>query len=393
MGDLVENITGVMTYQYGFYRILPLTKVTVTEPALANQGPSSLVSARDCSAISIADYNVENLMPDSEHMPYVADHIINILNAPDLINIQEVQDNSGSTDDGVTAANETLTILVDAIRSISDVTYDFATVDTEDGTDGGQPGGNIRVAFLYRPDTLRLAGGLRQGGPTDANEVLPGPTLKYNPGRIDPANTAWENSRKPIAAAWEVINGNKTFFTVNVHWASKGGSTSLHGDARPPVNGAVEQRMLMANVTGVSHTIFRLFSQTLAFSSQSANPFAPSQSFISDILAENPKARVIAGGDFNEFDVVGPMKLFEEITGMKNLDEVIERPVEERYTYLYDMNTQSLDHMLVSKSLQRKSRVLGYEHLHLNSWAAYDDQVSDHDPSVALFNMCNCRQG
>lgn len=76
--------------------------------------------------------------------------------------------------------------------------------------------------------------------------MLDGPTLKFNPGRIDPTNKAWTASRKPLVAQWEVIKDKKdkdnkidTFFTVNVHFGSKGGSSSLHGDARPPVNGGV----------------------------------------------------------------------------------------------------------------------------------------------------------
>jgi hypothetical protein len=77
--------------------------------------------------------------------------------------------------------------------------------------------------------------------------------LKFNPGRIDPTNEAWTASRKPLVAEWEVIgkNGksNGKFFTVNVHFGSKGGSSSLQGDARPPVNGGVEDRLAQAKLT------------------------------------------------------------------------------------------------------------------------------------------------
>jgi endonuclease/exonuclease/phosphatase family metal-dependent hydrolase len=51
------------------------------------------------------------------------------------------------------------------------------------------------------------------------------------------------------------------------------------------------------------------------------------------------------------------------------------------------MNAQALDHMLVSPSLQRKAK---YEHIHINSWATTSGMVSDHDPSVALLNVCGC---
>lgn len=29
-----------------------------------------------------------------------------------------------------------------------------------------------------------------------------------------------------------------------------------------------------------------------------------------------------------------------------------------------------------------------FEHLHVNTWATYANQISDHDPSVARLNVC-----
>lgn len=94
------------------------------------------------------------------------------------------------------------------------------------------------------------------GSSTDANDIIltaSGPELKYNPGRIDPENAAaWTDSRKPLAAEWETLDGRNKFFTINVHFMSKGGSSSLEGDPRPPVNGGVETRMTQADVVAVS---------------------------------------------------------------------------------------------------------------------------------------------
>ena len=50
------------------------------------------------------------------------------------------------------------------------------------------------------------------------------------------------------------------------------------------------------------------------------------------------------------------------------------------------MNAQELDHMYVSPSLATKKTK--YEHIHLNSWANTAGMVSDHDPSIALVNVC-----
>ena len=73
--------------------------------------------------------------------------------------LQEIQDNSGPTDDGVVDANVTLNTLISAIAKISNVTYSFATINPVDGQDGGQPGGNIRNAYLQvLVSTLCIAG-------------------------------------------------------------------------------------------------------------------------------------------------------------------------------------------------------------------------------------------
>ncbi|KAI9884430.1 MAG: hypothetical protein M1823_003784 [Watsoniomyces obsoletus] len=359
LGDELEDITGVITYAFGFYRILPLTAIKIAGSAKSEPEPTKLVAGDDCSSLTFGVYNVENLQPSSSHLPRVAEHIVNFLKTPTVMFLQEVQDNNGPRNDPVVDANVTLSRLADEIRTRSSVSYDFVDIDPVDDQDGGQPGGNIRVAYLYNPAVVRLRNP-RPGSSTDRNEVLPGGELKFNPGRIDPENVnAWNSSRKPLAAAWETLDGQNKFFTVNVHFASKGGSSSIEGDARPPVNGVVDVRQLQAEVTA---------------------------DFISDILTYDSSASVIAAGDFNEFSFVMPLETFVSRSGLQDLDEVAKIKPEERYTYLFDMNSQQLDHMYISQKLTRKAE---FEHIHINTWAARDDEVSDHDPSVALLDVCS----
>ena len=53
------------------------------------------------------------------------------------------------------------------------------------------------------------------------------------------------------------------------------------------------------------------------------------------------------------------------------------------------MNAQALDHMYVSPVLaSNKSK---FEHVHVSSWVTASAIVSDHDPSVALFDVCGCK--
>ncbi|KAI0154204.1 DNase I-like protein [Xylariaceae sp. FL1272] len=367
VGDLLEDITGVLTYAYGFYQIQPLTKLTVKsslEPT--SPGPTKLVSAGTCSGITVAGYNIENFYPGStKHVAAVAASIVNYMKTPDLIALQEIQDNNGETDDGTVDSGVTLSTLAAAIAELpGGVTYNYTYINPIDNENGGAPGGNIRNAYLYRPDVLQLKGGSEAiiGDSVTANQVVAGPALKYNPGLIDPTNEAWADSRKPLAAAWELVgNGSKkgqTLFTVNVHFTSKGGSTSLHGDARPPINGGVEQRIAQATVTG---------------------------EFVAEILRKDKSARVMVLGDYNEYQFVAPVETLLKVSGLQDLDEVVGIEKEEQYSYVYDQNMQELDHVLVSKKLGKGAQL---EHLHINSWLSYDDKTSDHDPSIAKFNIC-----
>ncbi|KAI2617452.1 DNase I-like protein [Hypoxylon sp. NC1633] len=406
LGDRLSTITGVVYQAFGFYRVLPLTRVTVTSSlSPAVPPPTALTSSAaasgggaSCGGVTVGSYNVENFYAgDAAHVQAVARHIVQYMRTPDLVAVQEIQDNDGETDDGVVDADATLDALVGAILSLSSangtsnstgsrssgggggarypytnsstagVLYNYTYISPPNDVSGGAPGGNIRVAYLYRADVLRLRNA-NKGSAELANEVLPGPELKYNPGYVDPANAAWEDSRRPLAAVWELVSGNgtrngngtgKPLFTINVHWTSKGGSSSLHGDARPPVNGGVEGRLAQAEVTA---------------------------SFIADILAEDPSAYVLTAGDYNEFAFARPVEDFASRSGLVDLDAAAGIPSAERYTYLFDMNSQELDHVFVSPGLA--AATLGFEHLHVNTWVSYDDATSDHDPSVGKFDLC-----
>ena len=361
VGDQLEEITGVVSYAFGNYGIYPLTSLVVTgsqEPALPP--PTSLKSSGDCSGITFGQYNVENLDPDSDTFDAIAEQIVDYLNSPDILFLQEIQDNNGATDDGTVSANVTLSLLVSAISSAgSGVNYSAVEIPPVNNEEGGEPGGNIRNAYLYNADLIQLYKP-NSGSSTEATEVLPGPELSLNPGRIDPGNSAWDNSRVPLAAAWETIDGGDVFFTVNVHWTSKGGSSSLFGDPRPPVNGGVDNREAQAQVTA---------------------------SFIASILSEDANAAVVSAGDYNEFAFVGPMETFTSVSGLRDLDDVAGIEEVERYTYVFGQNSQQLDHMHVSPRLAEGE--VGFEHVHVSSWVSFADQVSDHDPSVARLDVCS----
>ncbi|KDN51948.1 hypothetical protein RSAG8_00499, partial [Rhizoctonia solani AG-8 WAC10335] len=421
MGSTLTDITGILTYAFDTYRVLPLTAPQVISapdynPVPTNLTANSTADAENCSTLTLGDYNVENLDPKDAHLPVIASHIVQYLKTPDIMWLQEIQDENGATNDGTTSAKGTLDALVAAIRNASiasggpGVNYSWAQVDPIDGTNGGEPGGNIRPAFIYKPDVLEIIN-FRQGTANDSAAVSgtgSNATLKYvlcgsrtdvcdadgllastrpssrlrtllsfglaNPSlltsvfvlqmpRSGQSMCTRLRSRKPLVAHFRVRATNATLWSINVHQASKGGSSPIEGDWRTPVNGVITARIAQAKVTSA---------------------------FIKTILDAEPAANVIIAGDFNEF--LSTPVAFEPYysVGMRDLDVVVNRDPVERYTYIFDMNTQQLDHALASPAIWNSTRAkVEWEHIHVNTWretAAL--RASDHDPSVGKIRLC-----
>ncbi|KJA29577.1 hypothetical protein HYPSUDRAFT_174278 [Hypholoma sublateritium FD-334 SS-4] len=364
VGTGFSDITGVVLFQFGFYYVLPLTAPTVISVPNPVIPPSTIVpDFSDACAITFGDYNVENLSPTVAHLPTVAMHIANFLNTPDIVFLQEIQDNDGATDDGVVDANVTLTTLVNSIASFSNVTYAFTSINPVNDQDGGEPGGNIRTAYLYRPERLKLFGGSPAGGSLDPVSATATPSMKphlnFNPGRIDPTNAVWDASRKPLVAHWETPSG-EDFFTINLHLVSKDGGSSTQGNARPPVNLPVDVRT--GQVSAVA-------------------------TFVESLLALNPNASVLVAGDCNEFvetrTVFAPFApILQDIDAVAGIADV------ERYTYVFDQNSEQLDHAFISSAIVARGGV-EVEHVHVNNWSpTLAVRASDHDPTVGKIRIC-----
>ncbi|KAF5339002.1 hypothetical protein D9611_008738 [Ephemerocybe angulata] len=363
LGAQLSDVTGVVTYSFGYYYVLPLTAPTVVSRPDSTIPSTTLVNKHgllDLCTITFGDYNVENLAPTSAHLPTVANHIVTLLKTPDFLFLQEIQDNSGPTNDGTVSANVTLATLIKAIADISNVTYSWASVDPVDGQDGGQPGGNIRTAFLYRPEVLKLVKGTAGGSldPVKVEGRLGHAKLNLNPARIEPTSGTWNETRKPLVAHWQTKLGFE-LFTVNVHLSSKGGSSSTQGDARPPVNSPIENRTKqVGSVTG----------------------------FIKAVLDVDRNANIVVAGDFNEY--IQTRSVYQPLTSlMTDIDEAAKIPEYERYSYVFDQNSQQLDHVLISPAI--KKRKVEFEHIHVNTWSpTLSARISDHDPSVGRIRVC-----
>ncbi|HEY4687829.1 MAG TPA: lamin tail domain-containing protein [Anaerolineae bacterium] len=354
VGDtFLAPIVGVMDYSLGNFKLL------ITAPPVSAPGGLVAETATGPAAnqLSVAAFNVENLDPGDEAAKFtaLADQIVNHLRAPDIIALEEVQDNSGASDDGTVDARLTYTRLITAILSAGGPGYEYRDIAPVDGQDGGEPGGNIRQGFLFRPDRATFVD--RPGGDATtavtATLGISGTQLSISPGRIDPTHPAFENSRKPLAA--EFTFNDHTIVVIANHFRSKRGDDPLFGRVQPPVAASEAQRIRQAQIVN---------------------------GFVDSILALDPDASVIALGDLNDFPFSAAVTT---LAGDALTNLITTLPAEERYTFIADGNAQALDHILVSPHVLEVPA--GLDIVHTNAEFASSNRPTDHDPVLARFRL------
>jgi predicted extracellular nuclease len=350
-GDTVDgSVTGVLDYNFGNFHLMLSTLPTYADGGTERESTDP-VGKRE---LSIASFNVENLDPTDPQAQFDAmgAAIVDNLAAPDLLTLEEIQDNNGATNDGTVAADQTLDKLVAAIEAAGGPTYDWRQIDPVNNADGGEPGGNIRVAFLFRTDR-GLSFVDRPGGDatTATDVVVQGgrARLSVSPGRIDPANDAWDNSRKPLVGEFKYRSD--TVFVIANHFNSKSGDDPLFGRFQPPVRDSEEQRHAQAEAV---------------------------RGFVDEVLAADPDAYVVVAGDLNDFEFSETADILVGAGDTALVDLPRELPAGDRYSYVFEGNSQVLDHILLSPQAASVDRE--YDTVHMN--AEFPDQISDHDPQV-----------
>ncbi|MFA3874589.1 endonuclease/exonuclease/phosphatase family protein [Streptomyces sp. MMCC 100] len=350
VGDTLAGTTaGPLDYnQYGGYTLV------ASEIGTLERGGTERESTRRQSAreLAVATYNVENLDPSDGTFAAHADAIVHHLKSPDIVSLEEIQDDNGATDDGTVTAEATVGKLIDAIVAAGGPRYDWRGIDPVDKADGGEPGGNIRQAFLFNPERVSFTD--RAGGDattaTGVRKVRGKAALTLSPGRVDPADPAWEDSRKPLAG--EFVFRGRTVFVIANHFNSKGGDQGLAAQYQPPSRSSETQRHAQAKVVNT---------------------------FVKEILATQKNADVVALGDINDFEFSQTARILEDDGALWSAVKSL--PRSERYSYVYQGNSQVLDQILVSPSVRRGH--LSYDSVHVN--AEFHDQISDHDPQVLRF--------
>ncbi|AKS40426.1 endonuclease/exonuclease/phosphatase family protein [Wenzhouxiangella marina] len=346
-GSHFTRIDGVANYAFGQFRVTTRHALEPVEVAIEirdtrlHRGPEHL---------TVASYNVENLDPliesiervngerdidddiGSGRMARLGEHIAILLAGPDIVALQEIQDNNGAEQGDVLSADRTLTALIEAVRAAGGPDYAFIDLPPPaPDAFGGQPGGNIRNAFLYNPARVEL--------------------LPPGPRQID--DPAFAGSRAPLLAGFE-FNGHRLML-INNHFSSKWGSSPQFGE-QPQIIGGEAERPAQADA------LRRLLDAENAWGGE---------------------AHWIVLGDLNDHwfsEALSHLKAEDSVQPLINLIETL--PEADRWTYLFSGNAQAIDHLLVTPELAERAE---FEILHPN--ARFPDQAADHEPLLGRFHL------
>ncbi|WP_068878075.1 MULTISPECIES: endonuclease/exonuclease/phosphatase family protein [unclassified Phenylobacterium] len=331
-GDL-GDVTGIMHYFGGNYELLP-TSIGATGAGGALPRETTTLDG-DANHVTIAAYNVENLDPTDPQAKFdrLGQDIAQHLGGPDIIGLEEIQDADGAGTGGNLSGQATADKLIAAIKAAGGPTYVYVEV-IPTGPVGGEAGGNIRQGYLYNPERVQYVAG-----------------SAYLLDDNDPANgDAYANSRKPLVAEF-TFNG-ETITVVDVHNTSRIGSEELFGDHQPPDNAGEARRI----------------DQT-----------APIKDLVEGMVAADPSAKVVVMGDFNAFQFETSLTQLTSGGAMTNLSDLL-APAE-RYTYVFDGNSQQIDHLLASNDLANGAQ---FDIVHMNAGQpASSGRATDHDAVVA----------
>ena len=171
---------------------------------------------------------------------------------PDIVAVEEVQDNDGATDDGVVAADQTINKLTDGDRRRRRPALRLAR-DRPGQRPGRRPAGRQHPRGVpVQPGPGDLRGSRRRARSTARpparrwSRRKGEPDLTLSPGRIDPTNPVWTASRKPLVG--EFTFQGKPVFVVANHFDAKLGDQNADGRFQFPAQSSATQRAGQASV-------------------------------------------------------------------------------------------------------------------------------------------------
>jgi uncharacterized protein len=419
---LTNELVGAVSFTFSKYRIETTTQPTYEPGVDPSDNEPPAAADRDLE-YAVNDYNVENLYdyrddphdgcdftgnagcpgvsPPFDYVPAsdevyqarlgeFADQIVNDLHAPDILLVQEAEDQDICTavdfDFSCGVANnadgkpDTLQELAVRIHDEWGVEYD-AAYDRNGADDRG-----IVAAFLYRADRAELL-------PVDGTHPVLGssPTVDYRSAGL-PYNADVSNPKSLNA----ILPGDVDRST---------GTDGNNVYTRAPQVGwfRVWRTAIGVGAWTDLYAISEHFSSTPnARVGQRTEQARYSAAIVNALAAAEDGSRVAVGGDFNVYprpddpfappgdsDQLGP--LYDE-AGMHNLfDTIVAEVPAAAYSYVFQGQTQTLDGQFVTDLLH--DELVQARNTHVNADFPADTPgdgargLSDHDPLVARYEL------
>lgn len=358
VGDHLGPVTGLLEFRFDAWHLRAIEPVEIAVESPWRAAPGRLSG----EPTTVASYNTLNLSAtlSKERFDALARSIVADLGSPALVALQEIQDDSGPADDGVTTAEATLGRLVDAILAAGGPRYQPVALDPQDKADGGQPGGNIRVALLVDPARAQVVERAGAGDvlPVRHADGLVGPSS--SPGRLfvdDPSFAPFDEeggTRKPLVV--EVLLKETRLIVVVCHLASKSSDDASLGRIQPPRRPTEVRRLRQARAL---------------------------VDWLDRLLALDPHANAIVLGDFNDLTWRSPIRLLADAGPLVWL-----APIDPASAYSFNWlgSSDLLDHAFVTPALFERARPR-LEVVHRNADLPVEQAVSDHDPILVDLDL------
>ena len=347
LGDTLTGVVGVLSYDFGVYRLQP-----TAEPTVTRTNPRTTAPDRVGGDVRVASFNVLNYFTTLDVPGAVTDTGDDPRGADSALEF-------GRQRAKIVAAITALDADVVGLMEIENDSDDQAVDDLVAGLNAAA--GTRRYASIEEPGTGLFG--------TDAIKVA----MIYQPSRVVPmgaalttSDAAFANARSPLAQRFRPASGGRPFWVVVNHFKSKGcgnpsptGPNADQGDGQGCFNA---DRVRQATA-------------------------------LADFTAGLDGQDVMIVGDLNSYGDEDPIDTLKAAGFVDLIDSRLAQV--DRYSYVFDGRAGYLDQALVSRQLAR--RITGVDIWHINSDEAtfLDDNTefnppgfyqpgpyrsSDHDP-------------
>ncbi|MDX2475098.1 MAG: endonuclease/exonuclease/phosphatase family protein [Candidatus Krumholzibacteria bacterium] len=353
--ELLEPVTGPLNFRVASFQIAAAGPVRVRSiPVTAR--PTTLRG--DKAAVTVLTLNGFNLDPHREDPRKVNDPRRDVdddvgdrrftalgraiaLDAagPAIVALQEIQDDDGAELTATVEAGQTYAHLIAAVQRAGGPHYEWLDIPPESEADGGQPGGNIRNAYLYDPQRVQYVADSMQ--------------------RLGDHSPAFADSRKPLTARFRQVGSSGELEVINVHLASKRHQNGLFAPDSPGFDSRAGVRLQQAEV--IAEHLARLRQEEVDY---------------------------YVTGDFNDFEFSPTLRA---LTGDHSTNLVDSVPAPMRFDYNHRGISQALMHGVVANR-QLEGRRAEYEILHANALLGSQpgqtgEKASDHAYVIARLEL------